>query len=323
MLKSSQIIPDLSYQFLESLQKKGRQASTIKRYRYDLEDFFQWIEFANHPIDHWAYFNSDTIQSYIHHLAFEKKNKHRTMKRVLTVLNQLYLYLISISKIKVNPVSAVTLPTELIETFSPHEFLTASEMNKITKTAASFKGLSDHQLKARKYLIKRNQALLTLFMTYGLSLQEAAGLKMKHVHFIQNELMIESQTSMSRTIALSAGNSEALFDYYQSIPKPVRPRANSNDPLFVAFDFKRNTYRWDYSIERPKALTEIAIQKMIRQEIARANVRKGISAQHMRRTAVLQTIKKGTPVDQIKQIFGFKSQLSLKRYLDYYQEQLK
>ncbi|MEX5522633.1 MULTISPECIES: hypothetical protein [Bacillus cereus group] len=34
-----------------------------------------------------------------------------------------------------------------------------------------------------------------------------------------------------------------LFTYYKTIPKPVRPRYYSTDPLLVAFDFKRGNFR--------------------------------------------------------------------------------
>ncbi len=84
--------------------------------------------------------------------------------------------------------------------------------------------------------------------------------------------------------------------------------------LFVAFDFNRGTYRWVYENDAPKALTEIAIQKMIRLEVAIANLRKGISGQHFRNTYILNLIKKETPESEIIKLAGFKSKISLKRY---------
>ncbi|PEW23537.1 integrase, partial [Bacillus thuringiensis] len=87
---------------------------------------------------------------------------------------------------------------------------------------------------------------------------------------------------------------------------------------FVAFDFTRGTYHWSYEEDAPKFLTEISIQKMIRLEVKRANLRKGISAQHFRNTYILRSIQGNNFHEQIMQQIGFKSNLSLKRYYDYY-----
>ncbi|MGY4558832.1 hypothetical protein ACVW18_005180, partial [Bacillus thuringiensis] len=114
-----------------------------------------------------------------------------------------------------------------------------------------------------------------------------------------------------------------LYNYYKTIPEPVRPKYHSNDPLFVAFDFTRGTYHWSYEDDAPKFLTEISIQKMIRLEVKRANLRKGISAQHFRNTYILRRIQGNDSPEQIMQQIGFKSSLSLKRYFDYYKQSIK
>ena len=55
---------------------------------------------------------------------------------------------------------------------------------------------------------------------------------------------------------------------------------------------------------------------MIRLEVARANLRKGISGQHFRNTYILNLIKE-TPESEIIKLAGFKSKISLKRYYQY------
>lgn len=163
----------------------------------------------------------------------------------------------------------------------------------------------------------RNIAILNLLIDYGLSLQELTALTMHHVHFETNTLSIPATAGVERTITLAKEDKKQLYNYYKSIPEPVRPKYHSDNPLFVAFDFNRGTYRWVYENDAPKALTEIAIQKMIRLEVARANLRKGISGQHFRNTYILNLIKKETPESEIIKLAGFKSKISLKRYYQY------
>ena len=56
---------------------------------------------------------------------------------------------------------------------------------------------------------------------------------------------------------------------------------------------------------------------MIRLEVARAGLRKGISAQHLRNTFILRLIQHHTPEQEIIKRIGFKSKISLKRYYNY------
>ncbi|PDY08407.1 integrase, partial [Bacillus pseudomycoides] len=132
-----------------------------------------------------------------------------------------------------------------------------------------------------------------------------------------NKISVLGKVGIERTILLTEDDKKRLFSYYKTIPEPVRPRYHSNDPVFVAFDFTRKTYHWSYENDAPKALTEIAVQKMIRLEVERANLRKGISAQHLRNTFILRLIKHQISEDQIVKQVGFKSKLSLKRYYHY------
>ncbi|NKW87965.1 integrase, partial [Bacillus cereus] len=92
---------------------------------------------------------------------------------------------------------------------------------------------------------------------------------------------------------------------------------HTDNPLFVAFDFNRGTYRWVYENDAPKALSEVAIQKMIRLEVKRAELGRRISAQQMRNTFIFRLIKQGINEDELVNKIGFKTKVSLKRYYQY------
>ena len=138
----------------------------------------------------------------------------------------------------------------------------------------------------------------------------------QHVHFENNTLSIPEDSKVNRTIHLKKEDKLHLYNYYKTIPEPVRPKYHSNDPLVSAFDFTRGTYHWSYEDDAPKFLTEISIQKRIRLEVKRTNLRKGISAQHFRNTFILKIIQGNTTSEQVMQQIGFKSNLSLKRYYE-------
>lgn len=317
-----QPLPDFLEAYLISLERKGRRESTIRRYRYDLVDFTTWLRTFSPKID-FQYFNelsTELLQSYIRYLHLERHYSERTLKRIMTVLNQVYRYYMSLNRTKNNPMKEVVLPTNEESGFKEEDFMKESESEKLLETIVSLTDLTDNQLRAREYLIDRNLIIARLFLNYGLSLQELCHLTMKHVSFEQNELIVYS-ASGRRIIKLDPEHKKILFTYYHTIPAPVRPRLKSDDPLFIAFDFQRQTYRWSYEVDRPKRLTEIAVQKMIRLEVQRAGIRKGVSAQHLRRTCVIKAIEKEASIEELRSKFGLKSELTLKRYFDYLEKE--
>ncbi len=203
------------------------------------------------------------------------------------------------------------------------DFVSLQEERRLKEVISSLEGLTEKQRSAHPILLERNVSIVILLLDYGLSLKELVSLRMPHVHFENNTLSIPEDSKVNRIIHLKEEDKLHLYNYYKTIPEPVRPIYHSNDPLFVAFDFTWGTYHWSYEEDAPKFLTEISVQKMIRLEVKRANLRKGISAPHFRNTYILRNIEGNNTPEQIMQQIGFKSNLSLKRYYDYYKQSIE
>lgn len=311
-------LPSFVKEYLYSLVKKKRKPSTIKRYIYDLEDFFVWLEIEknNHSFVTWANLTQDDIQNYLTILTVSRKYSPRTTKRVLTVLNQLYKYYDNLGLSK-NPILEINIIDCGVSSMASHEFLSEKEIRQLFLSLHSNHDLSEKQLETRHLIVDRNEAIFLLFLYHGLTLQELTNLQMNHIHFETNTITVAS-LDHERTIQLSSDHKQVLYKYYETIPKPVRPRYHENDPFFVAFDFQRGTYRWVYEeVNKPKQLTNIAIQRMIQKEIKRSGLRKGISAQHFRNTFILTEILAGKSINTIQQQLGLKTDISLKKYFQF------
>ncbi|WP_349410585.1 tyrosine-type recombinase/integrase [Pseudalkalibacillus sp. SCS-8] len=310
--------PVWATEFILDLEKRGRRESTVKRYQYDLEDYLAWIRVNEYSYEDPEVLKTDFIQTYLNYLMEERSYSFRTLKRVYSVLKQYHQYLVLMKRIPHNPVASITLDRLVEDAFTEDMFITEDERQRLIETVPTETGLTENQLKAHPYLSKRNLGILTLLLDHGLTLHEVSAIEMRHLSFIQHELKIEPGVAEpERVIQLTKEQSEMLYHYYESIPAAVRPAQYSADPFFVAFDFKRLTYRWNYEENRPKRLTEIAIQKMIRQEVKRAGLRKGISSQHFRRTAIYEGLKANHDIQDVQYRFGLKTPLTLKRYLAY------
>ncbi|MCU5490362.1 phage integrase N-terminal SAM-like domain-containing protein [Bacillus cereus] len=305
---------DTVQHFSSFLLDKGRKPSTIKRYAYDIEDFGQWLqESKRHPLHNiWTTLNTEDYEEYFNVLKKQRNYSDKTIHRVYIVLSRLYQYLAL-----PNPMEDMNLIVQPNRALRDEDFISKTEEKRLKYILTSLEGLTEKQRSVRPLLMDRNIAVVHLLINNGLSLQELVGLQMKNVHFENNTISVPGILGIKRTILLTEDDKKVLFNYYKTIPKPVRPKYHSNDPLFVAFDFNRKTYHWSYENDAPKALTEIAVQKMIRLEVERANLRKGISAQHLRNTFILRLIENEVLEEEIIKQVGFKSKFSLKRYYDY------
>ncbi|KAB2397324.1 tyrosine-type recombinase/integrase [Bacillus cereus] len=301
--------------FSSYLLSKGRKPSTIKRYIYDVKSFIQWLylskRFSYKNV--WESLLKKDFEVFFTYLKDDRKYSDKTIHRIYIVLSRLYDYLDLPS-----PIEAVIYIDPPDRKLRAEDFITFKEEKHLIEVTASLEGLTDKQRSVRPMILERNMAIISLFLDYGLSLKELVSLQIQHVHFENNTLSIPEDSKINRIVHLEEKHKLYLYNYYKTIPEPVRPKYHSNDPLFVAFDFTRGTYHWSYDDDAPKYLTEISIQKMIRLEVKRANLRKGIAAQHFRNTYILKQIQKKNSPKKIMQQVGFKSNLSLKRYYDYY-----
>ncbi|MGO4887668.1 tyrosine-type recombinase/integrase [Anaerobacillus sp. MEB173] len=316
-------LPDYANQYLAGLIEKGRLPSTIKRYTYDLEDFFRWLRSEKNctSLGTWSKLTTEDLMRFLSLLEQEKHYAKRTIKRIVTVINQLYRYYEKKGIITINPMKGIANTSNEIASISAEDILSKEEQRRLLFSITSYEGLTENQCKARPLLIHRNLSIVHLFLYYGLTLQELVHLKMNHIHFETNTIDVPSLSSLSRTITLELDDKKLLYNYYESIPKAVRPRYHSHDPFFIAFDFQRNTYRWVYEIEQPKRFTEIAVQKMIRQEVKRAGLRKGISGQHLRNTFAIELLMKGESIETLQKMLGLKSSSTLQRYVTFLNQQ--
>ncbi len=317
-------LPGYVKDYLYTLIKKKRKPSTLKRYIYDLEDFFVWLQLEkqDQSFATWKDLSPIDLQKYLSILINSRKYRPTTTRRVITVLNQLYKYYDNLGLSK-NPILEINM-IEIEEPLLTNEdFLAISQTNQLFSSLRSHHDLSEKQIKTRHLIVDRNESIFTLFLFYGLTLQELISIKMKDVHFETNSITISSTDGTKRTLKLDLVHKSLFYKYYQTIPMPVRPRYHSDDPFLVAFDFQRETFRWVYEEDKPKQLTDIAVQRMIQKEIKRSGLKKGISAQQLRNTYILSEIKKGTLIVETQKKLGLKTDLSLKKYYHYAQNNLK
>ncbi|NGP44053.1 site-specific integrase [Bacillaceae bacterium SIJ1] len=319
-------LPQMMRAFLTSLQDKGRKRSTLQRYAYDLEDLHKWLEAQELESGHQGFrqLTPSHAARWLHDMQVERQYSTATIKRMLTVIQQFYKFLAEEGQERVsNPFLAIDLSEFKSKPLGLEAILSYDECHRFYDTVLSDEGYSEQQMKARPYLKRRNYTIIRLLLHYGLTTAEVTALTIKDIFFEQNTIKIEPvhTASQARTVQLEKNDRVELFHYLMDVPEPVRPRYYTDDPFFVAFDFQRLTFRWVYETDCPKALSDFAVQKMIRQEAQRAG-RSGYTAQQMRHTCIIHTIASGDKMDEheLQQRFGFHTPLSARRYLRFFQQ---
>ncbi|TDQ39728.1 tyrosine-type recombinase/integrase [Aureibacillus halotolerans] len=319
----TQRLPEYMQDFLQQLEAKGRLPSTIQRYAYDLEDLHEWLakRCQIEALQDLVLFDSIQAERWLYNMQEERQYSNATVKRLITVLNQLYRFLqVYHDPALINPIHTLDLTTVKHRQLGLEDILSKKDRQQLYETLLSDKQLSDHQLKGRPYLRTRNYMIVRLFLHYGLTIGELTRLTIKDIHFEKNELVLyPTHGSASRTVSLLKEDRVELFSYLTDVPEPVRPRYYTNDPFFIAFDYQRLTFRWVYELDQPKALSDFAVQKMIRQESTRAGL-PGRTAQHMRNTAILSSIASNSSdtEEKLMENFGLRTTASARRYLRFY-----
>jgi site-specific recombinase XerD len=321
-------VPMFILRFLNHLKEKGRAYGTYVRYGYYLEEFLEWMKKQKKTditFEIWKAFTKEDYDRYYQHLYTKHHYSLDSLKRVESVFMQLYLYYMEKGFTDiVSPSLSLEQTYSVKSQLQPHDFVTEEDFEKLVNVMKSKEGLTEHQLKGRDFLINRNICIVTLFYKYGLTMKELVSLAMKDIEIGRYKGIHVKGKTGKRYIPLDKEDGVLIVQYLNDIPKPVRPKLHTDDPLFVAFDYQRLTYRWVYDNDdkidtgHPKALSRLAVQKMILQEVRRAGLsHKGINAQSMRNSAILKAIQEGKDDQTIMKYFGLKTPITLRRYKEY------
>lgn len=297
--------------FLTALLKRGRKLSTLKQYRYDLALFTSWLQkrFKLPPEDVFLSFDTNILDHYLEWLRKERSASNSNVKRVRSILINFLQFHGAADNLKSD-----VAPSDLT---SKH-FASDEEIKKLLRVMRSYSGLTEYQASGREFIMNRNILLVHFMLHYGLSIQDIITLSMHDVHFGKNTITPGGLHAFKRSITLSKDDMKLALSYYNTIPELLRPRQQTGDPFFVAFDFGPQTFRWDYEKDQPAALTRIAVQRMLQKEIKRADIH--VTPTMLRNRFILNSLQNGIKPIEIKAFLGLKSVEALHRYVQFWNE---
>ncbi|MDG5789036.1 tyrosine-type recombinase/integrase [Evansella sp. AB-P1] len=289
-----------------------KQPSTLKRYRYDLMQFIRWLESIRGCSSSTSLPSTEELSSYYTYLNTGELYSQNTIRRILSVMKNWFIHeqleeQVTILSSLIEQTNRKSSSNESIHFFNKHE------IKRIFQTLRSYNGLTDKQKQYRHMIKDRNEAIFLLILHYGLTIQELTSLTINHIHFTSNELELTSRKGKERKIDISQDARRKLFEYYMKIPIALRPNRYDSHHFFIAFDYQRGTYRWDIENDCGKRLSDVAIQKMIRQEMKRAGFTGQISCQYLRKSYIINLFLNGVSKEAIQHKLAFETKQPLDR----------
>ncbi len=236
----------------------NKSQNSIKEYNYDLSNFFKFM--ANHlgaasekniketdihllDIDFLKQISLEDIHSYLYYLKDEFNSKPATLARKASTIRVFFAYISNNKEndLEVNP--AQNLENPKLDRRQP-KYLTLEESQKLLKAAKE----STSQGKDRN--IKRDFAILTLFLNCGIRLSELISINLKDIKFDEAKMTVIGKGNKERTIYLNKACMNALRDYLEVRPKnKIKPK--NEDALFLSERLERVSKRTvQYIVER-------------------------------------------------------------------------
>ncbi|MGE6553106.1 tyrosine-type recombinase/integrase [Bacillus mycoides] len=297
--------------FLADLLKRGRKPSTVKQYRYDLTLFISWLQkqLKLPPEDVFISFDVNILECYLKSFRKKRGASISNVKRVRGIFINFLQFHGAADSLK----SDIAPPK-----LTSKDFASDEEIEKLFRVMQSYNGLTEYQASGRKFILERNLLLVHFMLNYGLSIQDIITLSMHDINFGTNTITPGGLHAYKRSITLSKDDVKLALSYYKQIPKLIRPRQQTGDPFFVAFDFAPQTFRWDYEKDQPAALTRIAIQRMLQKEAKRAEIK--VTPTMLRNRFILNALQSGMKPIEIKAFLGLKSVEALHRYIQFWNE---
>lgn len=298
-------------EFLSSLKSRGRKESTLKQYRYDLNLFIFWIKKRYPTPSHEVFqtFDTNRLSSFLNALKKERGASNSNIKRIKGVVINFLQFHGNKNDLK-SDVSPPPLRSK--------NFASDKEIRKLMRTITTLDCLTEYQASGRIHILNRNVLLVRFMIKYGLSIQDIVSLSMRDLKLAEGIITPGQSSALKRPVKLSKKDRELILDYLNDIPETVRPRHHSDDPLFIAFDFAPQTFRWDYSQDTPAALTRVSIQRMLQKEIKRAGIH--VTPTTLRNRWILNALQKGMTPIEIQSHLGLKSIEALHRYVVFWRD---
>ncbi len=231
-------------------------------YAIDLKTFFSFLQTERYQFSHkplYSFSNDDLalvsqsdLTAYIEYLTFYYKsdpdsdtpvralsNHDLSIKRKLCAIRSFYDYLFKNGRIPSNVTTLVDLP-KIHE--KPILRLTMDEMQRMLELAATGDQLTERQKAYHKLTVKRDFALMSLFLGTGIRVSECVGMNIGDVNLEDNAFLVTRKGGNQVVLYFPPEVAEAMADY-MAIRDTIDALPGHEEALFLSLQKRRITQR--------------------------------------------------------------------------------
>ncbi len=263
-IQANEIISDMpvfAKKFFNHVRDTGMSPRTKLQYAYDMRRFFEYIENSSgfkdvniksaSPSDILDKLTIDDIQEYIDTLEFysvegENGSKETRLSspsikaRRVSSLRSFYRYYFKIGDITNNLADLMDVPK------IPDKKIIVMDRDQVSRILAAVKdteGLSEKELKRHNKIIKRDFAIMMLFLGTGIRVSELVGIDIEDVDFYMDSILVTRKGGDEDEVYFGEEVEAALLDYTHEDRDMLLAGNTKESALFLSMQHKRISVR--------------------------------------------------------------------------------
>lgn len=268
---------------------RKKSPATVNAYMTDINIFFRWIE-EHKKINSIEQINSEIILDYILYLSDSLNVKESTLARKIASLKAFFRFLEFKGFIPVDPTLRIKGYTERRQRELP-KHLSATKSLKIIASAEETRH------------IKRNKAILYIFLTCGLRISELINLKLESVNLENGEVTIYGKGGKYRIVPLIGTALQAVQEY-------ISERGPQDTNVLFLTKYKR-------------PFTRIGMYNLIKTLARKAGLGAEVTPHTLRHTCATLLHSMGVPLRDIQELLGHADLSTTQIYTHVVKDKLK
>ncbi len=262
--------------------EKNLSIHTLKAYRLDLNQFFQYLSTQGGPLDI-EKIDKHILRDFLQELI--AKNKIKTVKRKIATLKALFNYLEFDDKITVNPFRKMRI--QIKEPLHLPLILALNEVKALLLSAYNEKQSCSDRTAYSYNSIVRDIAVLELLFATGTRVSELCNLKKTDVDIHQNYIKVNGKGSRERVIQVCSPEIIAILKEYIDLFHPG------------------GSYFHYFFINRlGKRLSEQSVRFMVKKRTRSAHLGKDVTPHMFRHTFATLLLEEEVDIRYIQQLLG-------------------
>lgn len=286
-------IEEIREQFNDYMKRRNWTSRTYETYNYNLNQFFNFLltKRDKHNIKDITSKDITTFQNYIFYYQDKEGKKYSVNTQILKLvtIKSFFKFLQDKNYIILNPVNDIEYPRE--EKKLSRRPVKEKEIEKIIQA-----------INHKTILGYRDRVVIELLYATGIRATEVTNIKLNHINFDDNTLLIEQGKGKKDRVVPFAGITKKYLHEYIDRARILHPQGKINPYLFLNKDGK-------------KMKQGFCVTRIVKNYCRKAKIKGQIGAHNFRVTCATGMLMNGAAERYVQEVLGHRDLNSLEHYI--------